>query len=63
MHTLQPLEREAIGGARRDVDQEPRSSPPLVLLGVDVERRTTDLAELHVMGRNRQLTRTSAHAL
>ena len=55
MHTLQALEREALGGAGRDVDQKPRCAPPLVLLGVDVERGAADLAELHVMGRNRKL--------
>ena len=61
MHTFQSLEREAIGGAGRDVDQKPRFAPPLVLLGVDVERRAADLAELHVMERNRQLTVLQAH--
>ena len=61
MHTLQSLEREAIGGARRDVDQKPRFAPPLVLLGVDVERRAADLAELYVMDCNRQLTVLQAH--
>jgi len=54
MHTLESLKREALGGAGRDVDQKPRFAPPLVLLGVDVERGAADLAELHVMGRNRQ---------
>src|SRR6476659_1420494 len=61
MHTLQALEREALGGAGRDVDQEPRFAPPLVLIGVDVERRAPDLAESHVMERNRQLTVLQAH--
>ena len=61
MHTRQPLEREAIGGAGRDVDQKPRFAPPLVLLGVDVERCAADFAELHVMERNRQLTVLQAH--
>ena len=61
MHTLQSLEREAIGGAGRDVDQNPRFSPPLVLLGVDVERRAADLAQFHVVGRNRQLSVVQAH--
>ena len=56
MHTLQALEREALGRAGRDVDEKPRCAPPLVLLGVDVERRATDLAQSHVMDRNRQLT-------
>ena len=56
MHTLQALEREALGGAGRDVDQKPRFAPPLVLLGVDVERCAAELAEWHVMDRNRQLT-------
>ena len=55
MHTLQALEREALGGAGRDVDQEPRPAPALVLLGVDVERRAADLAESHVVGSGRQL--------
>ena len=32
------------------------AAPPLVLLGVDVERRAADLAESHVVDRNRQLT-------
>ncbi len=61
MHTLQCLEREAIGGAGRDVDEKPRSAPPLVLLGVDEERGAADLAELHVTGRDRQLTVLQAH--
>jgi hypothetical protein len=55
MHTLQGLEREALGGASRDVDQKLRFAPPLVLLGVDVERRAADLAESHVVRSCRQL--------
>ena len=61
MHTLQSLEREAIGGAGRDVDQKPWRAPSLVLVGVDVERRAADLAESHVTGRWRQLTVLQAH--
>lgn len=61
MHTLESFKREAIGGAWRDVDQKPRFAPPLVLLGIDVERRAADLAELHVVERNRQLTVLQAH--
>ena len=56
MHILQALEREALGGAGRDVDQKPRPAPSLVLLGVDVERRAADLAEPYVVDRSRQLT-------
>src|ERR1700727_1860087 len=61
MHTLESLEREAIGGAGRDIDQKPRFAPSLVLFGVDVERRAADLAELHVVERYRQLTLLQAH--
>ena len=61
MHTLESLEREAIGGAGRDIDQKARFAPPLVLFGVDVERRAADLAELHVVKRSRQLTLLQTH--
>src|ERR1035437_5803799 len=55
MHTFKSLEREAHGGAGRDVDQELGLTPPLVLVGVDVERRAADLAESHVIRPERQL--------
>ncbi len=61
MHTLESLEREAIGGAWRNIDQKARFAPTLVLFGVDVERRAADLAELYVMDRNRQLTVLQTH--
>ena len=55
MHPLQALEREALGGAGRDVDQEPGRAPALVLVGVDVERRSADLPQAQVVGASRQL--------
>ena len=55
MHSLEALEREPLGGAGRDVDQELRRAPPLVLLRVDVERRSPDLAEPAVVGAGRKL--------
>src|SRR5450755_1574019 len=54
VHSFQSLEREALGGAGGDIDQELRRAPPLVLVGVDVERRAADLSELQVVGSGRQ---------
>jgi hypothetical protein len=46
MNALKPLEREAFGRAQRHVDLEQWLAPALVLVLVDVERRSADLAEL-----------------
>src|ERR1700736_1417703 len=55
MHPVKALEREALGGPGRDIDQKPRGAPALVLLRVDVERRAADLAESHVIRSRGQL--------
>jgi hypothetical protein len=50
-----PLEREALGRARGDVDDEVRLPPTLELIAVDQEGNAADLAELNVVGAGRQL--------
>ena len=42
-------QREALGGAADNVEQEIGLVPTLILFGVDVERHAFDLAEQHVV--------------
>src|SRR5579862_1062350 len=61
MDSLETLEREPLGGARRDIDQESRPAPAFVLLTVDVERSVPDPTEQEVAGRRRQVILGQAH--